>query len=266
MPPSLSPSSIAAFKQCPLAFKFSYVERLPERPSPSASKGTLVHKALELLMRRAPADRTPEAGLADLVTAWTLLQTDPEFADLELTPEAWAEFHASAQQLVLRYFDLEDPTQVNPIGLELKLEARISPLPPVVLGGLLVVPAGLLAAMSGRTIGTPSAPVDTQASAARARSVVMAIERNLGFEPTDGADGATDLVNCPFHELVGQDRQAVCSMNHAFLEAAAHEAGSGREARLEPRDGYCCVRLVRAVNPHVDGPAHPGASSNRNDA
>ena len=51
LPPSLSPSSIAAFKECPLAFKFSYVERLPEPPSAAASKGTLVHKALELLMR-----------------------------------------------------------------------------------------------------------------------------------------------------------------------------------------------------------------------
>jgi len=128
MPPSLSPSSIAAFKNCPLAFKFSYVERLPEPPSAAASKGTLVHKALELLMLRAPAERTPEAGLADLVAAWQLLETDPEFADLDLTPEAWTEFHASAQQLVLRYFDLEDPTQVNPIGLELKLEARLGDL------------------------------------------------------------------------------------------------------------------------------------------
>jgi SNF2 family DNA or RNA helicase len=68
---------------------------------------------------------------------------------------------------------------------ELKLEAQISPLPPVVLGGLLVVPAGLIAAMKEPTMETPSAPVDTQASAARARAVVMAIERNLGFEPTD---------------------------------------------------------------------------------
>ena len=33
---------------------------------------------------------------------------------------------------------------------ELKLEAQISPLPPVVLGGLLVVPMGLLAQMTGR--------------------------------------------------------------------------------------------------------------------
>jgi len=68
---------------------------------------------------------------------------------------------------------------------ELHLEARISPLPPVVLGGLLVIPAGLIAAMKGKPISVPATPVDTQASAARARAVVMEIERSLGFEPTD---------------------------------------------------------------------------------
>ena len=68
---------------------------------------------------------------------------------------------------------------------ELKLEAQISPLPPVVLGGLLVVPVGLVAAMTGRSGPIATAPVDTQASAARARAVVMEIERSLGFEPTD---------------------------------------------------------------------------------
>jgi hypothetical protein len=68
---------------------------------------------------------------------------------------------------------------------ELSLERQISPLPPVVLGGLLVVPAGLLAVMMGRPGGTLDASVDTQASAAEARDVVMEIERSLGFEPTD---------------------------------------------------------------------------------
>jgi SNF2 family DNA or RNA helicase len=68
---------------------------------------------------------------------------------------------------------------------DLKLEAQISPLPPVVLGGLLVVPVGLLAVMMGRGTTTPPVPVDTQASAARARAIVMGIERSLGFEPTD---------------------------------------------------------------------------------
>ena len=55
----------------------------------------------------------------------------------------------------------------------------------MVLGGLLVVPVGLLAAMTGRPLPAPTAPVDTQASAARARAIVMEIERSLGFEPTD---------------------------------------------------------------------------------
>ena len=57
-------------------------------------------------------------------------------------------------------------------------------MPPVVLGGLLVVPMGLLAAMTGRPPIT-STHGDTQASAARARAIIMDIERTLGFEPTD---------------------------------------------------------------------------------
>ena len=68
---------------------------------------------------------------------------------------------------------------------ELKLERQITPLPPVVLGGLLVVPAGLLAKLIGTAPSAPQASVDTQAAAARAREVVMATERALGFEPTD---------------------------------------------------------------------------------
>jgi superfamily II DNA or RNA helicase len=66
---------------------------------------------------------------------------------------------------------------------ELDREAQVSALPPVVLGGLVIVPLGLVAAMTGQPIR--SHPVETQASAARARAAVMAAERALGFEPTD---------------------------------------------------------------------------------
>ena len=68
---------------------------------------------------------------------------------------------------------------------ELKLERQLSPLPPVILGGLLVVPMGLIAAMAGRGAVDPQRIVDTQAAAARAREMVMEIERGLGFEPVD---------------------------------------------------------------------------------
>ena len=63
---------------------------------------------------------------------------------------------------------------------ELQLEAQLSPLPPVVLGGLLVVPRGLVDTMAGRR-----SPVDTQKVAARARAIIMEVERGLGYEPTD---------------------------------------------------------------------------------
>jgi len=74
---------------------------------------------------------------------------------------------------------------------DLRLEARMSPLPPVVLGGLLVAPMGLIDLMLGRSTPTPmspwspNGPENTQISAARARAIVMAMERSLGFEPTD---------------------------------------------------------------------------------
>src|SRR5262245_45549246 len=69
IPVSLSPSSMGTFTSCPLAFRFSYIERLPEPPTAPASKGTLVHLALQHLMWRPPAERTVEAALSDLARA-----------------------------------------------------------------------------------------------------------------------------------------------------------------------------------------------------
>jgi putative RecB family exonuclease len=124
-PWSLSPSACSAFKECPLAYRFSYIERLPEPPSPWTTKGTLVHRALERLFLRSPAARTVDAAVADLAAARAELAPHPDFTDLELTPEEWEAFDADAELLVRRYFELEDPTTVRPIGLELKLEADL---------------------------------------------------------------------------------------------------------------------------------------------
>ncbi|OGA65443.1 MAG: RNA helicase [Betaproteobacteria bacterium RIFCSPLOWO2_12_FULL_65_14] len=68
---------------------------------------------------------------------------------------------------------------------DLDREAQLSAVPPVVLGGLVVVPAGLIAKMTGQALPAGVESPDTQAAAARAREIVMAIERELGFEPTD---------------------------------------------------------------------------------
>jgi superfamily II DNA or RNA helicase len=68
---------------------------------------------------------------------------------------------------------------------EIKRERQLAPLPPVVLGGVLVVPIGLIRTIGGQARVTADGTIDTQVAAARAREIVMEIERGLGFMPTD---------------------------------------------------------------------------------
>src|SRR5262245_8862870 len=91
-PRTLSPSKVAAFTDCALAFRFSVIDRLPEPPSPWATKGTLVHAALERLLLLDPGDRTLDAALAAVDEAFTVLRTDPEYVDLHLVPDEEATF------------------------------------------------------------------------------------------------------------------------------------------------------------------------------
>ncbi len=65
---------------------------------------------------------------------------------------------------------------------ELALQRRIRASPPVVFGGMLVVPKGLLDKIAGAAVAVTA---DTQAIAANARNIVMDVERGLGFEPAD---------------------------------------------------------------------------------
>src|SRR5579875_2413899 len=68
---------------------------------------------------------------------------------------------------------------------EIQRERQLSPLPPVVLGGLLVAPIGLIRAMGGASQAPAQTVVDTRAAAARAREIVMEVERRLSFVPVD---------------------------------------------------------------------------------
>lgn len=124
-PATLSPSKVSSFTQCALAFRFSAIDRIPEPPSVPATKGTLVHAALEGLFGLDAAARTPAAAQACLLDAIEAIRTDPEFTGLELDAAEEAAFFADAGVLVEQYFQLEDPTTINPVGLELMLEVPI---------------------------------------------------------------------------------------------------------------------------------------------
>ncbi len=132
--PSLSPSRAADFKTCPLLYRFRTIDRLPERKSLAAVRGTLVHAVLERLYD-LPARRRTAAAARELVApAWEELRTDPEVAELFAdggaaadgpeppSLEAWL---ASAGKLVETYFTLEDPSRIEPHGREELVEVTL---------------------------------------------------------------------------------------------------------------------------------------------
>ena len=73
---------------------------------------------------------------------------------------------------------------------ELDLESQLSPLPPVVLGGAIVVPASLLQKLAASHLAETPPPNTCDAEMRRrvemlAMQTVMAAERQLGFETLD---------------------------------------------------------------------------------
>lgn len=69
---------------------------------------------------------------------------------------------------------------------ELEQERRLSPLPPVVVGGALVVSVGLLQGMQGKQQATIAMFArETERVEKAAMTAVMEVERNLGYEPID---------------------------------------------------------------------------------
>ena len=132
--PSLSPSRAADFKTCPLLYRFRTIDRLPERKSLAAVRGTLVHAVLERLYDLPARERTAEAARELVAPAWEELRADPEVAELFAdggpaadgpeppSLEAWL---ASAGKLVETYFTLEDPSRIQPHGREELVEVTL---------------------------------------------------------------------------------------------------------------------------------------------
>lgn len=184
LPSTLTPSKISAFTSCPLSFRFSVVERLPEAPSLPAVKGTLVHRALQLLFsEREAGGRDRTEGESALLRAWDEMASEAEVTDLGLDEETEAAFLRDASLLLGRYFELEDPNSVTAVGLELDLRVEVDGL---VLRGIIDrldrLPDGSLAVVDYKTGRAPRA----EQSRSRLSSVQLyafLCEQVLGLRP-----------------------------------------------------------------------------------
>jgi putative RecB family exonuclease len=125
---SLSPSRAADFMACPLLYRFRVVDRLPERPSPAATRGTVVHAVLERLFDLPSAERTLQQASALLEPEWDrLLAEEPELEQLFADDDSLdlRTFLDGAVGLLETYFHLEDPTVLEPAEREVLVETEL---------------------------------------------------------------------------------------------------------------------------------------------
>src|SRR6516164_8365140 len=128
---SLSPSSMATWRQCPKRFFFEKILRLEVAAAEAAVCGSFVHLVLEHLMGRPSGERTADVARSIASALWPAFIDDPEsrFAELGLPPDAVLAFKQRAWAGVVGYFHIEDPNQVDVVGTEQEVRAELDGAP-----------------------------------------------------------------------------------------------------------------------------------------
>jgi putative RecB family exonuclease len=121
--------------QCPLLYRFRVIDKLPEKPSAAATRGTVVHAVLERLFDVPAAERSVERARSLVAREWErLLAEHPRLAELFTDggeegaapdEEELRRWLAGAEDLVERWFSLEDPTRLEPAEREVFVQTRL---------------------------------------------------------------------------------------------------------------------------------------------
>ena len=124
LPSSLSPSKLTAFKDCPRAFRYANIDKLPEVSSPHLVLGTFVHLALQNLYEMPSGIRNSWAVIA-LAAAWSEIRRSEDYLALELDGNATTDFCSDAERLFSNALRLEDPDEVLVHSTEQTLEVEV---------------------------------------------------------------------------------------------------------------------------------------------
>lgn len=125
----LSASSISLFEQCPLKWKFRYIDQIPEPPGAPAVLGTFVHSVLENLMQLARGTRSVEAARSIATEEWGKITSTEAFFEADFSDKELLEFRQFSWRKITGLWELEDPDQVNVLATEMKIDRTVDGVP-----------------------------------------------------------------------------------------------------------------------------------------
>ncbi|AOZ72554.1 hypothetical protein BK816_03950 [Boudabousia tangfeifanii] len=118
----LSFSRLKDFQQCPLKYRFTMVDRIPEEPKLHLIFGTTVHQVLENLFQLPPQERTLAAAQSQIDPAFALVRKEnPEADVLFPTKDDELALVQRIQAVIFKYFQIENPPALQNGGTETEI-------------------------------------------------------------------------------------------------------------------------------------------------
>lgn len=139
-PPYLSPSSLSTFEQCPLKYKLTRIDKLPEPPTQATLMGNFVHEVMEDFYALQPESRDIAVLKQISGDVWErsewrsrvepILQTDygVKSGKIQIS-ELLNKFRWQSWFCIENIFTVENPLEINPAGIEHELNGTINDVP-----------------------------------------------------------------------------------------------------------------------------------------
>jgi putative RecB family exonuclease len=257
--PALSPSRAADFKQCPLKYRYRAIDRIPEPPSRTALRGTVVHAVLEALFGLPAGERGPERAAELVAPAWDRVLGEQPEAGEALGEDGSEAFLAEARELVAGYYRMEDPTRFDAESCEARVEVELAD--GVLLRGFVdridVAPTGQVRVVDYKTGRTPG-PLREATALFQMKFYALVLLRTRGIVPAQLkllylADGQT-LTYQPEEAELRRFERTLSAIWKTIRQAG--ESGDFRPRR-GPLCGWC---EFKSLCPEFGGtaPAYPG--------
>lgn len=247
------------FKQCPLKYRFRAIDRIPERPSVHAVRGTVVHAVLEDLYGLPAAERVLDRAEAMVPSAWARVHAEqPEAAELIAAGQLDA-FLEEVRALVRRYYRLEDPTRFDPESREARVEVELADGAPLrgFVDRIDIAPSGALRVVDYKTGRVPGPTQETKALF-QLKFYALVVLRTRGVVPAQLrliylADEQI-LTYAPEEQELLRFERTLSALWAAILEA-------GRTGEFQPNtSGLCSYCDYKPLCPAFGGtpPPYPG--------
>lgn len=129
LPQSLSPSRLSDFQACPRRYQHASIDRIPQPATYATAKGRFVHYVFEHLLQLPSEERTLERARALVGSAEAEILTEDVRRDIDLDDAMKSRLLQETDAIIVRYFEMEDPTEVRHEGVELRIGVDVKGAP-----------------------------------------------------------------------------------------------------------------------------------------